>query len=123
MAIDYVPSQSHKTTTSESGPPAWRPHKSCCPSEMTIHERNALLASSVSESDAADNPQRFAVRRVDGRLEWYCAKLTRVRSDGTVEVHGFPFKPGFPKVPPKVARRLRDIGAITEPEYKQTIKS
>lgn len=96
--------------------------KEACPEEMTIEEREYLLANSYSEDDDPLNPKRYAVRRRDGRLEWYRTLLTVRHPDGSIEVHGHPFEPGYPKVPTKVLRRMRDAGCITASEYKQMVR-
>lgn len=90
---------------------------------MTLAERESLLAASVPASDDPLDPSRYAVRRVEGRLEWYRSRLTLYHDDGRIEVHGYPFEPGYPKVPPRVLRALRDSEAITPAEYTRLVKS
>lgn len=117
----YFPNPSHKTSTSEAGPPRWNPDKTACPEDLTLDERDRLLSSSVSEDGDPLNPVRFAVRRVDGELQCFTSRLTIDHGDERIEVHGFPFIPGKPKSPPRVLRRLRDDQVITQAEYRKLV--
>ncbi len=117
----YWPNRAHKTEPTEAGPPGWYPDKTACPNDLSLAERVELLEVSVDEEGDPLEPQRYAVRRKEGRLEWFTSRLTRRHPDGKIEVHGFPFEPGFPRVPTKVLRRLRDSGLITSPEYKELV--
>lgn len=119
----YRPNPAHKTHTCEEGPPRWYPAKTACPETMTLAERDELLATSVPASDDPLDPSRFAVRRAEGRLEWFRSLLTRHHPNGRIEVHGHPFEPGFPKVPPRALRQLREQGAITNAEYQKLVKA
>lgn len=87
-----------------------------------MEERKRLVEASVAESDDPLDPKRYAIERKDGRLLWYRTLLTRVHPDGRVEIHGHPFTPGRPRVPPKVARKMRDSKMISPSEYKQAIR-
>lgn len=119
----YLPSPAHKTATSEAGPPRWHPDKSACPNDLSLAEREQLLSGSVPE-DPADPfcPVRYAIRRGADGLEWFVTRLTVEHVDGGIEIHGYPFAPGCPKVPPAVLRRLRDSGRITSTEYKSVVR-
>ena len=46
--LRYWPNPSHKTETTEAGPPRWNPDKDKCPSDMTVAERNELLKASIA---------------------------------------------------------------------------
>jgi hypothetical protein len=117
----YFPDPAHKTTTTEAGPPAWCPDKEACPEDMTVEQRSMLVAGSVSQSGDPIDSVRYAVERVKGQLRWYISRFTRVHPDGRVEIHGHPFHPGHPRVPPRVLRRLRDLRLITPPEYRKLV--
>lgn len=119
----YFPNPAHKTQTTEAGPPKWYPAKTACPDTMSLAERDELVDMSVPAGDDPLDPSRYAVRRVDGRLEWYRTLVTRCHPDGRIEIHGHPFEPGHPKVPPRALRRLRDNGIITHAEYTRVVKS
>jgi hypothetical protein len=118
----YYPNPAHKRLTTEAGPPLWRPDKSCCPDDMTLKEREELLRSSVSEDKDPQHPVRYAVRRTANGMEWFTTRLTRRHPDGRVEIHGFPFEPGHPKIPPSVLRQMRDAGIINQAEYRQVVR-
>jgi hypothetical protein len=120
--IIYRPNPAHKTRTTEAGPPQWRPDKSACPEDLTAVEILELIPTSFSKSENALDPKRYAVRRKEGKLQWFRTLLTRQRPDGTIEIHGHPFEPGYPKVPPSVLRKLKEAGLITEAEYRQAKK-
>lgn len=119
----YVPNPSHKLETTEAGPPRWSPKKTACPVGMSMEQRDFLVRESVPIDDDPLNPRRYAVRRVEGRLEWYRSLPTREHPDGRIEIHGHPFVPGYPKVPVKVLRRMRESGVITPSEYKDMVKA
>lgn len=55
-------------------------------------------------------------------LEWFVTRLTLEHGDGRIEIHGYPFEPGNPKVPPAVLRRMRESGQISPAEYKSTVR-
>ena len=120
--IFYRPNPSHKKGTTEAGPPKWGPHKSACPEDLTKEDIDELLDQSVSESDDPLDPKRYAVRRLEGKLQWFQTHLTLNHADGRIEVHGFPIEPGYPKIPPKVLRKFRDQEVITEAEYNRATK-
>lgn len=119
----YYPNPAHKKGTTEAGPPEWYPAKTACPDTMTLEERDQLVAESLPLSEDPLDPSRIAVRRVEGRLEWYRTMQTRRHPDGRIEIHGHPFEPGYPKIPPAVLRRMRDSGLITAREYTRLVKS
>jgi hypothetical protein len=120
--IFYRPNPAHKTITTEAGPPQWRPDKSACPEDITAEEINVLIQNSVPVSDNPLDPKRYAVRRKGGELQWFRTLLTHEHPDGGIEVHGHPFEPGYPKVPPQVLRKLKEREMITEVEYQQMVK-
>ncbi len=68
-------------------------------------------------------PVRYSIRRSGGRLEWFIARFAQEHPDGRIEIHGHPFNLGYPKVPPRAARRLRDAGLITPAEYKEAVNA
>lgn len=118
----YKENPAHKTYTTEAGPPEWSPTKEACPVNISLAERNDLLKNSVSEDGSDLDPVRYAVRRTNGgKLEWFRTLLTLEHADGRIEIHGHPFIPGKPKVPPKVLRFLRDNGTISKAEYRELV--
>jgi hypothetical protein len=119
----YYPNPSHKTGTTEAGPPAWHPDKTACPEDLGLEERERLVRDSVAQSDDPCDPVRFAVRRLGNELQWFTTRLTGEHPDGRVEIHGYPFQPGQPKIPPSVLRKLRDAGIITRAEYRKVVRS
>mgnify|MGYP001560210956 CR=1 FL=1 len=121
--IWYYPSQSHKKATTEAGPPRWQPRKEACPEDMTLKERDALVMASIPRSEDPLDPVRYAIRRHKGELQWFVTKFTQEHPDGRIEVHGYPFVPGDPKVPPRVARQLKTSEIITDAEYKRIVKA
>jgi hypothetical protein len=116
--FEYEPSPAHKIQTTEAGPPRWIPFKEKCPPEMTVREREELLAQSISEDGRRETPRRYAFRHTPNGPEFYECKLTREKSDGTIVVHGHPTS----RVPPRVLRRMRDMGLITQAEYRFLVK-
>jgi len=110
----YWPNPSHKTHTSEAGPPAWSPDKDPCPADMTVEERSALFLGSTPSDPTAAHSRRFALRRTATGLEIYDVKWTR-DVDGDPEFHGHPAS----RVPPSVLRQWRAAEAITEAEYRR----
>lgn len=113
----YWPNPAHKRGTTEAGPPRWRPDKEPCPDDLTIDERNDLLATAVPLDPADPRSRRFNVRRCARGLELYEAKWTR-DVDGEAEFHGHPTS----YVPARVLRGLRDCGRITTSEYRRLVK-
>lgn len=87
--LRYEPSPAHKDRPTEVGPPRWNASKEKCP-DMTIQERDELLAQSVSVDNDPTAPRRYAVRRAPTGTEFYECKLTRIDADGTILVHGHP---------------------------------
>lgn len=116
--IEYEPSPAHKYGTTEVGPPTWNPSKEKCPEDLTVSEREELLRQSFARDGRAENPRRYALRRASGGPEFYESKLTVVRSDGTIVVHGHPTR----RVPPAVLRQMRDEGLIRRAEYRRLIR-
>ena len=82
-----------------------------------------MVRDSVAQSDDPCDPVRFAVRRLGNELQWFTTRLTVEHPDGRVEIHGYPFQPGQPKIPPSVLRKLRDAGIITRAEYRKVVRS
>jgi hypothetical protein len=113
----YWPNPAHKRGTTEAGPPRWWPDKEPCPDDLTIDERNDLLATSLALDPADAHSRRFNVRRCVRGLELYEAKWTR-DVDGEPEFHGHPTS----FVPARVLRGLRDCGRITASEYRKLVK-
>ncbi|MEM9558453.1 MAG: SHOCT domain-containing protein [Acidobacteriota bacterium] len=111
----YEPSPQHKWGTTEAGPPKWNPDKERCPRDLGLEERDALLAASVSKTDDRLDPRRWALRRTERGVEIYESKLTIVKPDGTIVVHGHPTR----RMPPKILRAMRDQGLITSAEYQR----
>lgn len=115
--LRYWPNPSHKTETTEAGPPRWNPDKDKCPSDMTVAERNELLKASIAVDPSDQESRRFVARRVDGRLELFDIKFTQV-IDGEPEFHGHPAQ----RVPRPVLKAMRDQGVITDAEYRRLTK-
>jgi len=90
---------------------------------MSTADRDALVQASVPRSDDPLDPVRYAVSRQGGALEWFVTRRTREHPDGRIEIHGHPFKLGYPKIPPAAARRLRDAALITPGEYRAAVRS
>jgi hypothetical protein len=110
----YRPNPAHKLNTSEAGPPRWAPDKEKCPADLTPAECRELLAQSIPLDGDSSTPRRFALRRVAMGLEFYESKLTLELPDGQVEVHGHPTR----RVPPRILRQMRDVGLLTNAEYR-----
>lgn len=85
---------------------------------MGLDERNRLLQESVAEDAERPTSHRYALRVGPRGYEWFTARLTRVTSDGDVEFHGYPTT----HVPPRVLRRFRDLGRLTDAEYRRFVK-
>ena len=83
---------------------------------MRVDERDELLRASIAEDQGVDSP-RYAVRTTSEGLEWFVARAHSVGAD-EVEYHGHPVS----YVPPRVLRRFRDQGAITERDYRRLIR-
>ena len=90
--VRYWPNPAHKSETTEAGPPVWRPDKEKCPDDMTVTERDDLLAASIPLTNEPQS-RRFAVRRTNQRLELFDVKCHGT-VDGEPEFHGHP-RPGF----------------------------
>jgi hypothetical protein len=111
----YHPSAPHKTTTTEAGPPVWNPYKEKCPPQLTTRESQRILETSHAEGDDPLEPRRWAVHRSELGTEFFESKFTERRADGSVVVHGYPTA----RVPPKVLRKMRDAGDLTQAEYNR----
>jgi hypothetical protein len=93
---------------------------------MTRQERDALLEASVPVDPDDPESRRFAVRRVDGRIELYEAQCGGVR-DGEEEFHGYPwyhpeYRPNPRPVPYSVLDRLCALGHITQEEFRKALR-
>lgn len=120
----YRPNPAHKLETTEAGPPAWFPHKTACPPRMSAAERETLVQASVPRGDDPLDPVRYAVARDGGgEIRWYKTALTLEHPDGRIEIHGYPFLPGSPKIPSRVLRRMRESGIISESEYRKAVRA
>ena len=73
----YWPNPAHKAATSEGGPPRWGPHKAKCP-QMSVEEREKLMAESIAEDEAVAGSTRYALRIGASGLEWFAGRLTRL---------------------------------------------
>ena len=113
----YWPNPAHKRRTSEAGPALWRPGKTPCPDDMTVAERNELLATAVPERRDDPRSRRYNVRRGARGLELYDFKWMR-DVDGEPEFHGHPttFLQG------QILRELLAAGTITDAEYERLRK-
>ena len=117
--LRYWPNPAHKTSTTEAGPPAWRPRKTPCP-RMTIDERQDLLERSIcleAATTGTTGASRYAMRRGVAGLEFFEARWTERRGDDDV-FHGFPTV----HVPARILRSMRDRGDITEAEYRRFLR-
>lgn len=114
----YWPNPAHKRETTVSGPPAWRPDKEPCPDDLSVEERDALLADSIPLEPGSETSRRWAVRRGPTGLELYDIKLTS-EGAGDPEFHGHPAS----FVPAQILRQMRDADRITPAEYRSLIKS
>src|SRR6266851_258551 len=101
----------------EAGPGGWRSDKEPCPTNITVVERNELLQTAVALDPANPRSRRFNARRGGSGLELYEAKY-HTDVEGEPEFHGHPTN----RIPPRVARRLRDSGRITAPEFARLVK-
>ena len=90
----------------------WNPDKAKCPRDMTVEERNALLATSVPVDASDPRSRRFAVRRTSAALEIFDIKYGR-DIDGVPEFHGHPAS----RIDRGALKRLRETGQITASEY------
>lgn len=113
----YWPNPAHKRQTTEAGPPVWRPHKTLCPDDMTVAERQQLLETAVPETPDDPRSRRYNVRRGGRGLELYDFKWTQ-DVDGDPEFHGYPTT----YLDSKILRQLRDDGTIADVEYKRLVK-
>lgn len=84
---------------------------------MSLDERERLFRESLPESEVDSRSPRFAFRVGPRGYEWFIARLTQV-TDGEPEFHGYPAD----HVPPRVLRRFRDLGRLTEAEYRRLLK-
>ncbi len=109
----YWPNPAHKAETTEAGPPRWGPHKSKCP-QMSVEERDRLLAESVPEDPARPDSPRYAFRETVQGLEWFAGRLTCF-ADGEAVYHGYPTH----YVPIRVLKRLRDEGRLSDAQFNR----
>src|SRR5258708_29847749 len=113
----YWTDRAHKRQTTEAGPPAWRPDKDPCPDDLTVADRNELLAAAIPLDPQSPHSRRYNLRRTVAGLELFEAKFTEVVG-GAVVFHGHPAT----YVPAKVLRQFRDRGLISIAEYKRLVK-
>ena len=92
--------------------------KSPCPTDMTVVERQDLLAASVPENPGDPRSRRYAVRRSDLGLELFAAQAHSPLGQEPIEFHGYP----VPTAPARVLRELRDRGDLLVAEYRRLIK-
>lgn len=114
----YWPNPAHKKETSEAGPPRWWPDKEPCPDDLSVRERNELLASSVAVNPSNPRSRRFAIRRGRDGLEVFDAKWTRDVNDEP-EFHGHPAT----FVPARVLREFRNRDLVTAAEFRKLVKN
>ena len=111
----------HKRGTFDEGPPRYQPAGTKCPDDLIQSDILRLLASSVSEDGSPRAASRFALRRQEGRLEFFETKLSGGTWEGGRRVlHGHPVTPG--EVPVNVLRAWWKAGHILAAEYRSSIK-
>jgi len=91
--------------------------KTHCPDDITVEEREDLLAQAVPVSEKDPCARRYAMRRGEHGIELFDAKLTQL-DDGEPEFHGHPAT----FVPANVLRRFREEGRIEGSEYRRLVK-
>ncbi len=111
--VRYWPNPAHKRETTEAGPPAWRPDKEPCPDDLTVGDRNELLAGAIPADPASPHSRRYNVRRTITGLEVFEAKFTE-ETNGIAVFHGHPAS----YVPAAVLRQFREVA-----EYKRLVKA
>lgn len=116
--VKYWPNPAHKVETTEAGPPEWHPGKDPCPPDMTVDERTALLDCSIACDPDDPIARRWTMRRSQDGLEFFDIKWTG-GLDGENIFHGHPAS----YVPAVILRTFRDLGHISQAEYRQLIKS
>jgi len=85
---------------------------------MGLDERTRLLLESVAEDPEQPTSPRYAFRVGPRGYEWFVGRLTCVTPEGDFEFHGYPTA----HVPPCVLRRFRDLGRLTDAEYRRLVK-
>lgn len=118
MAIIYWPNPAHKRETTEAGPPRWHPNKEACPSEMTVEERQRLLAASIPQDSGNPTSRRFAMRRTQAGIEFFEGKYTERRGDDIV-FHGHPTS----RVPYQVLKQFAQANALTPVEFRRLVRN
>jgi hypothetical protein len=76
-----------------------------------------LLETAIPLDPGNPRSRRFNARRGEAGLELFEAKH-HADADGEPEFHGHPTY----RIPPHVARQLRDLGRITAVEYNRLVK-
>jgi len=94
---------------------------------MSVADRDGLLAMSVPATPDDPCSQRYAVRRIDGRIELYLAQGSRPGPGAEPVFHGYPwrhpeFRPNPHPVPISVLRQLKGGGQLNEHEYTLALK-
>lgn len=123
VVLVYERNPKHKRGAQGEGPPRWFPDSdSLCPDDITQDIAQTLLESSVLGADSAHPGSRARFAMYAG--DFYKAYPTTLGDD--VEIwHGYPVRRELVKrqVPARVLRQFRDLGKLTEPEYKRLLGS
>lgn len=99
-----------------AGPPRWHPDKTPCP-PIVVEERERLLNESIPLDSERPDSTRYAFRVGTSGFEWFAARFTRW-VEGEAEFHGHPTD----YVPARVLRRFRDLGRLSDRDYRQLVK-
>lgn len=110
----------HKRGTFDEGPPRYQPAGTKCPGDLLQSDILRLLATSLSEDGSLASPRRFALRRWDGRLEFFETRASGFLEDGRDVLHGHPVTPA--EIPVKVMRTWLRNNHISASEYRSLVK-
>lgn len=118
IVLTYAPNPAYKPRWTDLGPPMPWSDKTPCPTDMTVVERQDLLAASIPETPGDPRSRRYAVRRSDRGPELFAAQAHSPLGQEPIEFHGYP----VPTAPARVLRALRDRGDLLLAEYRRLIK-
>lgn len=115
----YQESPKHKRGCSGSGPPRWFPTVvAICPDDVSVEERDRLLAESIEGRDVS-HPHARARYALDDQGRFFKA----YSEDGGDTWHGYPVNREMvpSQVPARVLRKFVSRGLLGKSDYKNLL--
>ncbi len=119
--LRYTGSDKHKQGCAGNGPPRWFPTTaSFCPDDVTLADSQDLLENSI-EGRSADHPDKKGRYAIDGRGRFFKA----YPGDDGATWHGYEVHRSLVprQVPARVLRQFRDLGQLSNADYKDLLGS